>query len=265
MSDYLDITKSLRDRIEAGDPVIGTFVKTPSPHIVEILGGTDLDFIVLDAEHAPFDVLSLDQCILAARSINLPVLVRIPSKAPESILRVLDLGASGIIVPHIQSADDANNIVSASRYAGAGRVFSASQRAADYGAQNAWAYTAKSDESTIIIGQIEDSKGVENAAGIAATNGLSGILIGPADLANSLNEKQFGGPKVTKAIDKICDNFRNSKIALGVFVSDPENVAGQLKTGISFFTVSTDQALLRKAAIETSAIFRKVSDQKVNQ
>ncbi|MEX6633776.1 HpcH/HpaI aldolase family protein [Hyphococcus lacteus] len=260
MSDYLDVTKSLRHKIEAGDPVIGTFVKTPSPHIIEILGGTGLDFIVLDAEHAPFDVSSLDQCILAARSVNLPALVRIPNKTPDSILRVLDLGASGIIVPHIQSADDANNIVSASRYDGAGRGFSASQRAAGYGTQNAWSYTARSDESTIIIGQIEDTKGVENAASIAASDGLSGILIGPADLANSLNEKQFGGPKVTKAIDQICDSFRDSKTALGIFVSDPENIADQLNKGISFFTVSTDQALLRKAVTETSATFRKISD-----
>ncbi|WP_411820945.1 aldolase/citrate lyase family protein [Hyphococcus formosus] len=260
MSDYLAISKALRERIEKREPVVGTFVKTPSPHIVEILGNVGLEFIVLDAEHAPFDTASLDMCLLAARSVSLPALVRIPNKSHDTILRVLDMGASGIVVPHIQTSDDVKSVVDAAQYRNAGRGFSASQRAADYGAREAWSYTAESDESLILIGQIEDADGVKNAASIAAETGMSGILIGPADLANSLGEKQFGGPKVERAIDDIKTAFENSKMAVGIFVGTSEGANTYLEKGISFFTASTDQALLRKAAIESADKFRNLSD-----
>jgi 2-keto-3-deoxy-L-rhamnonate aldolase RhmA len=80
---------------------VGTFVKTLSPHVVEILGPTGLDFAAIDAEHAPFDRAALDLMMLAGRAARLPIHVRIPDTAPATILSVLDVGAAGLVVPHV--------------------------------------------------------------------------------------------------------------------------------------------------------------------
>src|SRR6266567_4212348 len=84
---------------------IGTFIKTDSPHVVEVLGTTALDFGVVDAEHAPFDRAGLDRMMLASRACGLPLLVRVQDYTPTSIQTALDLDAAGILVPHVDSAD----------------------------------------------------------------------------------------------------------------------------------------------------------------
>lgn len=93
----------------------GTFIKTAHPQVVEVLGSTGLAFAVIDAEHAPFDRNTLDLLMLAARAAGLPLLVRIPDKAGPSILQVLDLGAAGLVVPHVNNAAEARAIVARAR------------------------------------------------------------------------------------------------------------------------------------------------------
>jgi 2-keto-3-deoxy-L-rhamnonate aldolase RhmA len=86
---------------------VATFVKTDSPQVVEVLGLCSLDYVVLDAEHAPFDRQTMDRMVFAARAVGLPMLVRVPDHRDATILSVLDLGAHGIVVPHVDSAADA--------------------------------------------------------------------------------------------------------------------------------------------------------------
>ena len=93
----------------------GTFIKTAHPQVVEVLGTTGLAFGVIDAEHAPFDRNMLDLLMLAGRAASLPLLVRIPDKAGPTILQVLDLGAAGLVVPHVNTADEAASIVARAR------------------------------------------------------------------------------------------------------------------------------------------------------
>ncbi len=105
--DALTIQRQFKDAIRSGQPTLGIFVRTPAVQVVEALGHCGVDFIVLDAEHAPFGVAELDVCILAGRSVGIPVLVRLGDPRPANILQVLDLGAAGIIVPHVGSAKTA--------------------------------------------------------------------------------------------------------------------------------------------------------------
>jgi 2-keto-3-deoxy-L-rhamnonate aldolase RhmA len=113
---------------------IGTFVKTGAPQIIEILGGAGLHFAVIDAEHAPFDRATLDVMVIAARSVNLPLFVRIPDMNTATIQSALDLGASGLLVPHVDSADEARTLVARTRFIDGERGFSSSPRFAGYGA-----------------------------------------------------------------------------------------------------------------------------------
>ena len=103
----------LKDRIRAREPLVGTFLKTPHYGVVEALGGTGLDFVILDGEHAGFGLAQMDACVLAARAVGLPCLARITSCTPADILRVLDLGADGIFVPHVMTGEQAAAIAKA--------------------------------------------------------------------------------------------------------------------------------------------------------
>src|SRR5260370_11636880 len=111
---------------------IGTFVKTGAPQIIEILGGAGLHFAVVDAEHAPFDRAMLDIMVIAARSVNLPLFVRIPDRNAATIQSALDLGASGLLVPHVDSADEARTLATRTRFIDGERAFSSSPRFAGY-------------------------------------------------------------------------------------------------------------------------------------
>ena len=91
---------SLKQRLAAGEPLLGTFFKTPSPMLCEVIAQTDIDFVCLDAEHSPFDRLTLDQGVFALRAGNMPGVVRVPALSGEPILNALDCGATGVVVPH---------------------------------------------------------------------------------------------------------------------------------------------------------------------
>ena len=103
----------LKQRLAAGDALWGTFLKTPSPIVVEVLASAGLDLICVDAEHAPFDRAAIDLCLMAARAAALPAIVRTPTAAPEHVLNALDCGADGVLLPHIRSADEARAAVAA--------------------------------------------------------------------------------------------------------------------------------------------------------
>ena len=158
-----------RARLRARHALAGTFIKTPSPIVCEVLGASSLDVLCLDAEHAPFDRLALDGCVAALRAADMPSLVRTPSAAPEHILNALDIGATGVVVPHIRNAVDAAAAVAASRYGAGGgpwprRGYAGSSRAAGYGARAIPAHLAASADAVVIL-QIEGRRGAQRVAG----------------------------------------------------------------------------------------------------
>ena len=103
--------KSLKTKMEKQVPLLGTFVRTPSIEVIEILAESGLDFIILDSEHFPFDRSRIDACLSIGKALNFPVLVRVPNSSHSEILKVLDSGATGIVVPHVDSVFKAKEIV----------------------------------------------------------------------------------------------------------------------------------------------------------
>jgi 2-keto-3-deoxy-L-rhamnonate aldolase RhmA len=237
----------LKEKIKKGAPTLGLFVKTPSMHIVELLGSARLDFIVLDAEHAPFSIEALDKCILAARAAGIKALVRVDSASSKLIQSVLDMGAAGVVVPHIRSAKEASQAVATTRYANGTRGFSPSHRAAGYGAIPATRYRESSDDAIIVIGQIEDAVAVECIDEIAAVPGLDALFIGSADLSISLGVALGNNPTVKKAVDTVCDSCRKADRRIGMFLPTVESIDEFSAQGVSLFFISSDQALLKKA------------------
>ncbi|MEM8664783.1 MAG: aldolase/citrate lyase family protein, partial [Pseudomonadota bacterium] len=190
------------DQIRAGTPLVGTFLKTPHHVIVEALGGTGLDYVILDGEHAPFGIGDFDRCILAARAVGMPCLVRIPEGRPTEILRILDAGADGFFVPHVMTAAYAREIVAATHYGAGGRGYSATNRAGNYGRVPMSEHIAHT-QKIAVVAQIEDPEGVDAIGEIAQVEGIASCFVGRADLAVAYGATDLNAPQVDDAVEKV--------------------------------------------------------------
>jgi 2-keto-3-deoxy-L-rhamnonate aldolase RhmA len=235
---------NFRQAVRDGTVLIGTFVKTAAHQIPEVLGAAGLDFAVIDAEHAPFDPETLDRMVLGGRAAGLPCLVRVPELAPASIGQALDLGAAGVLVPHVASPEAAERAIAAAKYAGGQRGFSPSTRAGGYGAGDAATYCRKADEESSVWCQIEDEAALAHLDAIAAIDQVDCLFIGPADLALSLGAESPRDPKVKAAIDTIATAGRRHGRTVGIFVGSTEEIPALLKLGITVFICGTDQSFI---------------------
>lgn len=227
---------------------IGTFVKTGAPQIIEILGGAGLHFAVIDAEHAPFDRGTLDIMVIAARSVGLPLFVRIPDMQPATIQSALDLGVSGLLAPHVDSADDARRLVARTRFLDGERGFSSSPRFAGYGAMGMKS-AVEAGNGTAVICQIESRAGCAQAREIAAVDGVSGLFVGRADLALSFGLTDARAPDVMQATVDVLDIARSAGKTGGVALGDARECEEFAQMGATWFVVGSDQSLLRKGAL----------------
>ena len=179
-------TASLRQRARDGERLIGVLVRMPCEELVEMAALAGFDFIVVDCEHGPADVIALRQHIAVATLHQVPVIVRVGSGDSGAILRVLDQGAQGVLAPHIDSAQDAAALVAASHYPPLGeRGFATYSRAGQFGLADPEAHRDWFLSNTLVLGMVESPASVTDVAAILAVPGLDGIMIGPADLAAS--------------------------------------------------------------------------------
>ncbi|WP_296949916.1 HpcH/HpaI aldolase/citrate lyase family protein [uncultured Massilia sp.] len=247
----MDASASFRQRLRARQVLFGTFFKTPSHQLVEVLGGAGLDFIVIDAEHAPFDRAALDACLLAARAGRLPALVRVPADAHAlnaQALNALDLGATGIVAPHARRAADVQAVAAAVRYRGGARGFSNSPRAGDYGRIGMREHIDRADRDSVAICQIEDREAIEDIEAIAALDGADCLFIGRADLAVSYGVDDVAHPLVRAAVEAVCAAARRHGRAVGIHIGHADEARDWHALGVSLFVVGSDQSLLRAAA-----------------
>ena len=239
-------------------PTIATFIKTDSPQVVEVLGGCGLDYLILDAEHAPFDRNAMDRMLLAARAANVPMLVRIADHRESTILSALDMGAVGIVVPHVDSALEAARIVAAARYVGGRRGFSGSPRAGGYGSLPVGRAIAYGDTSLVIC-QIESGVAVAAANEIVAVQGVAGLFVGRADLALSLGVSDWRGAEIIEAVKRCTAAASVCSIPVLVAVDGEPDMRLFSNMGARSFVFGSDQSLLRSAACRLPELLRKTT------
>ena len=240
---------AFRERVLKRETVYGTFIKTPTGHGIEIMGGAGYDFILIDAEHAPFDRVATDSCILAARAAGTAPLVRVAS--PNDILGALDDGAFGVMVPHLTSAAYTREIVDLCRYAGK-RGFSNSPRAGDYGVRSTWEHIDAADAEVLLLGMIEDPEAVEKADEILAVDGLDAVFIGRGDLTAAYRDREAGTPRVRAATLKVMEAARRHNKPVFLLTANAKEAAEYAALGATGFVTGTDQGFMRAAA--TSAL-----------
>ena len=246
---------SFRQRFIGGKPLIGTFIKTPTSHATEILGQLGFDFVVIDEEHAPFDRVTTDQALLAARASNIAGIVRVPEANPSQLLGVLDAGATGVLVPHVYSAQKAEDLVAACRYRGGKRGFSNTTRAGDYGSLGFQKHAEQSDAYVTVIAMIEDIAAIDVIDEIVAVDGLDGVFIGRGDLTAAYGGQGMDDPRVRAAAEKIAKATRAAGKPVCMMVGTYAEAKTFTEIGASAFIISSDQGLMKIAASRVLADF----------
>jgi 4-hydroxy-2-oxoheptanedioate aldolase len=199
---------SLRARAEGGERLLGVLLRMPCEELVEMAAVAGFDFVLVDCEHGPADVVALRQHMAVAAIHAVPVVVRVGENDPGMILRALDQGAEGILAPHVDSAVDARTLVSAAHYPPIGnRGFATYSRAGRFGQTEPLSHRDWFLANTLVLGMIESPAGVAAASEIVETPGLDGIMIGPADLAAASGPDD---PPLRQAVTKV-----NEAIAAG--------------------------------------------------
>ncbi|MGJ9411203.1 HpcH/HpaI aldolase/citrate lyase family protein [Aeromicrobium sp. CF4.19] len=173
---------SLRSRLSAGDRLVGGLVRMPSQELVEMMAVAGFDFVLVDCEHGAPDLADLRHHVTAAEAFGLPVMVRPGEHDPAFALRALDLGVGGLVVPHVDSAVDADAAVRAVRYPPRGsRGFALYSRAGRYGAVDAQEHRQRADD-VLLLAMIESPRAVLATDEIVGVDGIDGYLIGTSDL-----------------------------------------------------------------------------------
>lgn len=195
------VRESLRARARAGEKLLGALLRMPSEELVEMLAVADFDFVLIDCEHGPADIIALRQHIAVAAVHGVPVIVRVGEGDRGQILRVLDQGAEGILAPHLDTAADAAALVDATLYPPVGsRGFATYSRAGLFGLIDPAAHRDWWLENTLVLGMIESPRGVANVDAIVTTPRLDGIMVGPADLAASSGPDDTPVPEAIAAV-----------------------------------------------------------------
>ncbi len=245
----------LKARMLAGERLAGTFLKTPSVDLIEILAGSGLDFICLDAEHAPFDRARLDSCLAIGRALDFPLLVRVPAGSPDELLKVLDAGAVGVVVPHVDSGAKAEAIARGSRFGRGGRGYAGSTRWAGFATRAMPEILQQSRDETIVIAQIEEPEGVEVIDAIAGTDGIDGVFIGPADLTVAYGHDSLDNDDLRAAMRHVGQAAQAAGVAYITWVPGPDLARDWAQYGFTTFLMGSEHAwMLRGARADVAAL-----------
>jgi 4-hydroxy-2-oxoheptanedioate aldolase len=242
----------LRQALAARKVVYGTWVQTPSPEVVEILGWSGWDFVILDLEHGPYGPEGLPHLVRAAEASGTTPLVRVPLSAPHEVGKALDVGAAGIVVPGVSSADDGAIAVRLTRLPPHGsRGSSPSTRQLHYSALPFTSLTEEGARQPLVVLQVEARLATSDLGGILGIDGLDVIFIGPYDLSTSLGlPGQFDHPKVKEAISEIVSRAAERGVAVGIWVPDAQAAHLWVEQGVRFMSVSNNELMLFKASAD---------------
>jgi 2-keto-3-deoxy-L-rhamnonate aldolase RhmA len=236
-----------RTRLKRGDRLLGTMVTLACPSAAEILSGIGFDWLFIDGEHGPLETADL-LGILQAVGDRAACLVRVPEGNEVAIKKVLDLGAHGIIVPQVNTAEQAEDVVRFSRYAPQGARGVGLARAHAYGLAFQ-EYVETANDRICVVVQAEHARAAENIESIVQVPGIDAVLLGPYDLSASLGQTgKLDHPSVVAAIDRITTVCRAAKMPLGYFGVTAAAVKPFLERGYTLIVVGVDTILLGVAA-----------------
>jgi 2-keto-3-deoxy-L-rhamnonate aldolase RhmA len=244
---HMTAATGFRKRFLDREELYGSFLKIPATMPAEILGAVGYDFVVVDEEHSPFNRETTDAIVLACRAWGIASVVRVQSAEPAALLSVLDCGADGVLVPHVDSAEKARAVAAACRYRPGSRGFAPTTRAGAFGAEGMEDHIARQDARVTVIAMIEDPEAVHCIEEIVGVEGLDGIFIGRGDLGAAYAAEGKGPEAVAEATRHVLSAARGRKPA-AILPGSPEDAAAMAAQGVTSFILSSDQGFLKNAA-----------------
>jgi 2-keto-3-deoxy-L-rhamnonate aldolase RhmA len=248
----------IRSRLRRRELLLGTMITLPEPATAEILAALGFDWFFVDAEHGPLETREL-AAILRAVGDRTPCLVRVPEAAEVPIKKTLDLGAAGIIVPQVNSAAQAADVVRFARYSPEGARGVGLARAHGYGLRFA-EYLGSANDETAVVVQAESIRAVENIEAIVRVPGVDAVLLGPYDLSASLGRMgKIDDPAVVEAVEHVTNTCKSAGMPLGYFGVHAAAVRPYAARGFTLIVAGVDTLLLAGAAKELLAQLRTLS------
>ncbi|MBE6729402.1 MAG: hypothetical protein E7568_04115 [Ruminococcaceae bacterium] len=237
-----------KEKILAGEKTIGTFCELMSENVVEALGYAGLDYVVFDNEHSPIEAETNLALVRAAEHGGITPFARVKGISRPALLKLLDIGVQGLIVPNVKTVDDVNQLVSWSKYAPIGnRGFSASRK-------DGWGYMLNMsiqdtmeffNEQVLLIPQCETIEALESIEEITAINGVDGIFVGPYDLSIAMGiPGEFSNPKFVAALDRIIRACRKAGKFTMIFTANQQAAIDYLNNGFDSVSYYMDAAFL---------------------
>lgn len=239
----------IKEKMYSGNVCLGTWLFLPSPDVVEVVGLAGLDFVVIDMEHSPITYENTSSMIVAAESKGIAPYVRISELSASHILRTLDTGAHGIQIPHVETAEDAREIIQYSKYHPLGeRGMSPSTRAGKYTLKTDKQLLKKANDETLIVLTLESESSLDRVAEITEIEGVDVIYIGPYDLSQAMGlPGEVDHPEVINNMDRIFSLINKSGKISGSFANTPQRAKRLKDIGVNYLTCETDGTLLRSA------------------
>jgi 4-hydroxy-2-oxoheptanedioate aldolase len=245
-----ELIDTFRKKLKDGF-VLGVFSKTCDPAFIETMGYGGLDFVIIDLEHGPNSVQTVQNLLRAAELSGIFPIVRVKEYNYSVIGEVLDAGAGGIQVPKITGAEDARRVFELSKFAPSGnRGVCRFVRAAGYSSVDRYRYFREANR-TIVVLQLEGEEAIGNLQEIVQVQGPDILFIGPYDLSQSMGVSgQIDHPLVERKMKEIIGSCRERNIAVGTFVDTMENAHKWRRAGISYLAYSVDVGLFLDTCAE---------------
>ena len=251
------VNNKLKKTFAEGKAALGCFVVCNAPDLVEILGITGYDFIVIDTEHGPMVQESTQHLIRAAEIRGITPIVRIPNSMESTILHSLDIGAHGIQVPQVNDPETAKTIVSRSKYHPLGMRGLALMRSADYGLVDSAKYFEHENNEIMIVAHCENTGCLENLDAICQVPGIDVVFLGPYDMSQSMGiSGQVTHPRIQEAAKKVVETTKKYGKIAGIFAGSGAAAKERAAQGFQFIAVGTDQSLFGAKCKQEMEIFK---------
>lgn len=249
---------TFRNKITNGENVYGIFMKTSDPMFVEAAGISGFDFVILDMEHGPVTIQDQQNNIRAAEARGTVPIIRLKDCNENTISKALDIGAYGIQVPQINTAEEARKVVKCAKFYPYGmRGVCRFVRAADYSNMERYEYFEASKDILIIL-QLEGVDGIKNLDEILEVEGIDILFIGPYDLSQSLGiPGQVNNPIVVNAMKEIVEKAKKSGKIVGTFIDTIEDLKMWRDLGLQYLSYSVDVGIFMDACKEINEKFEK--------
>jgi 4-hydroxy-2-oxoheptanedioate aldolase len=242
--------------LKAGKPQVGLWSTLSSSYTVEVVAGAGFDWLLLDSEHSPVDIENLLTQLQAAAPYASHPIVRIPWNDMVNMKRVLDIGAQSLLIPYVQTAEEARSAVASTRYPPAGvRGVAGTTRATRFGRVKE--YAKRAHEEICVLVQVETQSALGSIEAICAVDGVDGVFIGPADLHASMGHAgETANANVKPLIDDAIRRIRKAGKAPGILTPNEADARHWLECGALFVAVGSDAGILARGADALAAKFK---------